>query len=126
MDKDLRIEALRFLKEWSAWMVGVETAILGFLVTLLSRDKLALGSIYIKAAAVCFGASMAFAAWSLGLIPSACERLDRDTSRVYGMRLFDTPALHWIRLGWITFMQHLFFFLGLLSITLSLVFRQIG
>jgi hypothetical protein len=126
MDKDLRVEALRFLKEWSAWMVGVETAIFGFLVTLLTRDQIALGSIYIKAAAVCFGASMAFTAWSLGLIPSICERLDRDTSGIYSMRPFNAPTLQWMRLGWVAFMQYVFFFLGLFSIILSLLYKQIG
>jgi hypothetical protein len=31
----LRLEALKLLREWSVWMVAVQTGLIGFLVSLL-------------------------------------------------------------------------------------------
>jgi hypothetical protein len=107
-------------------MVGVETALLGFLVSLLTSERIALGSVYLKGAAVCFGISIALAAWVLGAIPSVSQRLTHDAGSIYRMGLFAIPIMRHIRLGWITFFQHFFFLLGLLGLITSVLSRQIG
>jgi hypothetical protein len=107
-------------------MVSVETALLGFLVSLLASDRIALGSIYLKGAAVCFGISIALAAWVLGAIPSVSQRLTNDSDSIYRMGLFDIPIMRHLRLGWVTFFQHVFFVLGLLGLITSVLLRQIG
>jgi hypothetical protein len=125
-ETEIRITALRFMKEWSVWMVGVETALLGFLVSLLSRDMLALGSYYLKGAAICFGLSIAFAAWVLGAIPSISQRLSKETGSIYMLGLFKIPVFRHVRLGWITFLQHLFFLLGLGGLIGAVLEKQVG
>jgi hypothetical protein len=123
---ELRLAALRFLKEWSTWMVGVETLLMGFLVSLLTGDRITLGSIYLKGAVVCFGISIMIAAWLLGAIPSLSQRLPMATEGIYRMPLFSIFPLKYIRVGWVTFLQHLFFFLGMLGIVASILLKQIG
>ena len=123
---DLRLAALGFLREWSVWMVGVQTVLLGFLVSLLSRNQIALGSYYLKGAVVCFGLSIALAACVLGALPSISQRLPGREHGIYQFAVVDFPLLRRFRLGGLAFLQHLFFFLGLLGLILAILMRQIG
>lgn len=43
-DDEKVLESLKLLRGSSSWMVGVQTVILGFLITLLRTDQLKLGS----------------------------------------------------------------------------------
>lgn len=124
--RELQLAGVRLLREWSTWMVGVETALLGFLVSLLSRDMVALGSPYLKGAAICFGVSMAFAACVLGALPSVAEQLGKAERGIYAIALFDIPVVRVIRLGWLAFVQHSFFLLGLCGLIASILQRQLG
>ena len=125
-DPDRRVAALGFLREWSAWMVGVETILLGFLVTLLGDDRLALGSAWLKTAALSFGASMLFAAWVLGGIPSICERLAHRPWSIYRFPVFDLPGLRFMQLRGVAFLQHAFFVLAVAALLAAVWQRQIG
>jgi len=125
-ETELRHAALGFLREWSTWMVGVETVLLGFLVSLLTTDRIILGSIYLKGAAVCFGVSIMFVACLLGAIPSLSQRLRTATDGIYKMPLFTVTPFRYVQVGWATFFQHLFFFLGMLRLVVAFVRKQIG
>ena len=122
----LRLEALKLLREWSVWMVAVQTGLIGFLISLLLQSKIRLGSLYIKGAVICFGLSIIFAAWVLGAIPSIMQRLNSDERGIYAIGIFDLPLLRHLRLGWFSFFEHLGFLLGLLALIVSVTLREIG
>lgn len=122
----LRLEALKLLREWSVWMVAVQTGLIGFLISLLLQSQIRLGSIYIKGAVICFGLSIIFAAWVLGAIPSIIQRLNSDERGIYAIGIFDLPLLRHLRLGWFSFFEHLGFLLGLLALIVSVTLREIG
>ena len=123
---NLRLEALKLLREWAVWMVAVQTGLIGFLVSLLLENKIKLGSIYIKGTIVCFGLSIIFAALALSSIPSITQRLNFDKRGIYIIGIFDLPILRNITLGWISFFEHLGFLLGLLALIISLILGEIG
>ena len=122
----LRIEALKFLREWSVWMVAVQTGLIGFLVSLLLQGKIRLGSTYIKGAVICFGLSIVSAAWVLGAIPSIVQRLNLDRRGIYKIGIFDLPILRHLSLGWFSFFEHFGFLLGLLALIVSMTLGEIG
>ena len=122
----LRIEALKFLREWSVWMVAVQTGLTGLLVSLLLQGKIKLGSIYIKGAVICFGFSIISATCVLGAIPSIVQRLNLDRRGIYKIGIFDLPILRHLNLGWFSFFEHFGLLLGLLALIVSVTLREIG
>lgn len=67
-------------------MVGVQIAILGFLITLLNAGQLRLGSDLIKGAVTAFGVSIVCAGIVLGAIPWVLVReppVDASPKRLY-------------------------------------------
>lgn len=122
----LRLAALRFMKEWSTWLVGIEMLLLGLLVSLLTAERLALGSAFVKGAAVCFGLSIVAATSLLASVPVLTERLDGATERVQAMALRRSGRPRWMTVGRMAFVQHLFFLLGLLGLLGAVVAGQVG
>ena len=122
----LRLEALKLLREWTVWMVAVQTGLIGFLVSLLLQGKIRLGSAYIKGAVICFGLSIACAAWVLGSIPSIAQRLNHDKRGIYALGIHDLPICRHLSLGWFSFFEHFGFVLGLLALIVSVTLGEIG
>jgi len=135
LSDDPRFEALKLLKDWSTWMV-TEGVMIGFLVNALpkaltvtqtssgsqSRDlansALVLRAEGLQCAILAFAISAAMAAWVIGSLPSITQRLRKSGShRDLGAHaFFDLPILRWIPLYTLTFLQHLFFVVGILSL----------
>ena len=124
-DDERRLESLKLLRESSAWMVGVQTAIFGFLITLLTADQLKLGSHLIKGAVTAFGISIVCAGAVLGAIPWALSR-EPVPSSIRSAPLANWPLIKRIPLGWISGLQYLAFVTGIVCISSAVVFRQIG
>jgi len=121
----LRLEALKFLREWGVWIVAVQTGLISFIVSLLLQNKIKLGSVYIKGTVICFGLSIVFAALVLSSIPSITQRLNIDKRGIYVIGIFDLPILRNLTLGWVSFFEHLGFLLGLLALIVSVTLREI-
>lgn len=124
-DDERRIESLRFLRESSAWMVGVQTAIFGFLITLLNAGQLRLGSILVKGAVTAFGLSIVCAGIVLGAIPWVLVR-EPPVTRVRNAPIAAWPVLKWLSIGWTSGVQYAAFVLGILCLAAAVLDHQIG
>jgi hypothetical protein len=110
-DDERRLESLKFLRESGVWMVGVQTLILGFLVTLLGADQLALGSPLIKGAAAAFGISIVCAGIVLGLIPWVVAR---------------QSPMSLVKIGWMSGVQYVAFVVGIVLLAAAILLKQVG
>jgi hypothetical protein len=124
---DPRFESLKLLKEWSSWMVTTEGVMIGFLVNALAKappvgasntatSTLHLDLVMLQYTILAFASSIAMAAWVLGSLPSISQRLHRGPLQLGAYGIFDLPIVRWIPLCAITFLQHLFFFGGLIAL----------
>lgn len=115
----VQLEALKLLREWSAWMVAVQTALIG--VGALFPERLPqAGSCCIKLAILCFGISIASAASVLGGIPSIAQRLEGDKS-IYDISIFDLKWLKYMPLNRFCLIEHISFLLGLVALIFSVL-----
>jgi hypothetical protein len=124
MSKDTRLslEGVKLLKEWSVWMVTVELAVIAFLASGYLRDGGQLPS-WGRWVAVCFGCSIAAAAWVLSALPWIVLCLDKpEFLNFYEAPISSAPILKHIRVWNMTVAQHLLFFGGLVA----LVFGMLG
>lgn len=112
----LSVEATKLVKEWSVWMVAVQSALIAFLATATKSHKasfdltanLALGS---------FAISILAAAWVLSALPYVLIRLpEEENPNIYFMSLSSAPFLKWIPLWVMGAIQHWAFAIGLLSL----------
>ncbi|WP_445359096.1 hypothetical protein [Microbulbifer sp. ANSA005] len=126
MTEDERtLESLKLLRESSAWMVGVQTAIFGFLITLLNSGQLKLGSFLIKIAITAFGLSIVCAGIVLGAVPWVLSRKSMPSS-VQQAPIADWPLVNKISIGWVSGFQYLAFVIGLVSLGSAVIWKQIG
>ncbi|WP_444895866.1 hypothetical protein ACJJI5_03410 [Microbulbifer sp. EKSA008] len=126
MTEDERtLESLKLLRESSAWMVGVQTAIFGFLITLLNSGQLKLGSFLIKVAITAFGLSIVCAGIVLGAVPWVLSRKSMPSS-VQQAPIADWPLVNKISIGWVSGFQYLAFVIGLVSLGSAVIWKQIG
>ena len=126
MNNDERVlESLKLLRECSSWMVGVQTAIFGLLVTLLNANKIQLGSFYIKGSVIAFSLSIIFSGLVLTSIPWLLNRTPL-TLNVYKMVIFNRKVLDRLSIGLISALQYMCFVVGLMCLALSILFKQIG
>jgi hypothetical protein len=114
----LRLEALKLLKDWSVWMVTVETAAIGWLLGKVDGIQ----PDFKKFTIIAFALSIAFAAWVLSGIVSLVQRVNTEPA-LDKAGVYDLRGVRKIRFGWITFLQHLFFFAGVVLFILSLLCR---
>lgn len=112
------LESAKLMREWGAWMTTVSTAVIGANGFMLQRTG---GSDPINRewavlSVVFFAASILFAAWTLGCLPSVVSRLsDAGSSArndIYELSLFEWIPVH-VRVGAVGALQHAFFALGL-------------
>jgi hypothetical protein len=118
IDKDF--ESLKLLKDWSIWMIGVETAILGFL-GVMKHTGWEMNSFLFALTLCVFGGSILCAAWVLSSIPSVTRRLDErlEYSRY---KLYDynwLPA--WITLDRVAIAQHVLFGVGIILFVVLII-----
>jgi hypothetical protein len=126
---DPRFESLKLVQQWSSWMVTTEGVMIGFLVNAISKaappgaqtETLQLDLEALQYTILAFAISIAMAAWVLGSLPSIAQRLHRDPSRDLGAHgIFDLWLIRRIPLYAATFLQHLFFVAGLVTLFFAL------
>jgi hypothetical protein len=126
---DRKVEAAKLLKDWSVWMVTVQSGLIGFLANAVSKKSgIGLDPAGVRLTVFFFSMSILFAAWVLGNLPSVVQRLDVDESRhISDMRGFVFPFKLFPGLGFLAALvgvpmwfyglwQHSFFFAGVLSL----------
>ena len=119
------LESLKLLRESSAWMVGVQTAIFGFLITLLGAGQLKLGSNLIKGTVTAFGLSIVCAGIVLGAVPWVLSRKTMPPS-VHKAPIADWPLIKNISIGSVSGLQYLAFVVGMVSLASAVICKQIG
>ena len=124
-DDERTLESLKLLRESSAWMVGVQTAIFGFLITLLNAGQLKLGSILIKGAVTAFGASIVCAGVVLGSIPWVLSS-NPLPAPVRNAPVANWPVIKGISIGWVSTLQYLAFVVGLVCLAAAMLGKQLG
>jgi hypothetical protein len=124
-DDERTLESLKLLRESSSWMVGVQTAIFGFLITLLSSGQLKLGSFLIKGAVTSFGLSIICAGVILGAIPWVLNRKPIVLS-IRAAPIANWPIINKISIGWISGLQYIAFVVGLICIASAVILKQVG
>ena len=124
-DDERILESLKLLRESSAWMVGVQTAIFGFLITLLNEGQLKLGSFLIKGAITSFAVSIVCAGIVLGAVPWVLSRKSMPIS-VQQAPIADWPIANKISIGWVSGLQYIAFVIGLASLASAVIWKQIG
>ncbi|SEM20740.1 hypothetical protein SAMN04489760_106157 [Syntrophus gentianae] len=113
-------DAMDLMKDWATWMSGIETAILGALGYLV-KDGVQKKLVFPVICVVTFvGFALICSSYLLASIPSVLLRIDSGTNLdkstvfdVYEMSLFNWTTS--ITLGYIAALQHVFWFLGLIS-----------
>lgn len=117
----LNIEATKLLKEWSVWMVGVQSALIGFLATSTPTQS-GNPTIAINISLVCFAVSVLAAAWVLSALPYVVIRLlEEGNPNIYYMRLSGSLILNRIPLWLMGAIQHWAFALGVISLVFGKV-----
>lgn len=124
-DDERTLASLKLLRESSAWMVGVQTAIFGFLVTLLNAGNLALGSSLIKGALIAFLLSIVLAAVVLGAVPWVL-RWEKLPVPVRKAPIVDWPVLNRITIGVVSSLQYASFVGGIGLLAAAIVRHQFG
>jgi hypothetical protein len=95
--------ALNALKDWSAWLVGIQAAVLGLAGLSIGKDGSLVaadakaGRLFLRVAIVAFAGSIFCATWVLGAIPSIVLRLGRtpEDDNFYHMPISGAPAFEW-------------------------------
>jgi len=90
--------AMELLKDWSIWMVGLETGILG-LVTFIGGKEgfFKLEEKWARRAIFLFATSIFFATWVLAALPSILMRMQAATDNFYRMGMFEwLPIPLWV------------------------------
>ena len=114
--------SIELIKEWSIWLVGIQTTAIGLLATLYEKGALEpFSKTLISVSVLLFALSILFASWTLGALPDLVSRMDPDSQAVH-----DLPAFRKLCVPlWVfTAIQHWCFIFGILSFALSVVTRM--
>ena len=118
--------ALGALKDWSTWLVGLQTGAVGLSSFVVGKDAgVGLNVCSLKVGVVFFGLSVVFATFVLASIPDIARRMpDNPSASFYHMALFDqgwwSPFSH-IPLWVFTLAQHFLFLFGLICVVVAIV-----
>jgi hypothetical protein len=108
------LESLKLLKEWSTWLVTIQTGLLSFLATAKNLGVF-VASDFFLATVICTALSILMGAWVLSSIPSVVRRVD-DSRKYEDFRLYDVCCIpSWLTLNIVAITQHVFFFAGIIS-----------
>jgi hypothetical protein len=124
-DDERTLESLKLLRESSSWMFGVQTAIFGYLITLLQANKLMLGSFLIKGAVTAFGLSIVCAGVVLGAVPWVLNRKPVPTS-FRNAPIANWPLVKGVSIGLASGLQYSAFVVGLVCLASAVIWKQIG
>ena len=117
--EQLAIESLKLLKDWSIWMVTVQTALLGFLGA-LPKLSIVVNKTLLRLTVALFTISILLAAWVLSSIPSVVRRIDNCFNYV-DAKLYDINWLPaWLTLNCVAIFQHLAFAIGMIFFAIGI------
>lgn len=112
----LSVEATKLVKEWSVWMVAVQSALIGFLATATKSQNASL-ELTVQIALGCFAISVLAAAWVLSALPYILIRLpEHEDPNIYFMSLSSVPVLRRIPMWLMGAVQHWAFAIGLIAL----------
>ena len=112
--------ALQLLKDWSIWLVSLQTASLGLVTFIGGKEGLIkLDARWARFAIICFALSIVAATWVLAALPSIFMRMQDDAENFYKIGMFEWPPFKWVPLWVFTFLEHILFVLGILFFMLS-------
>jgi hypothetical protein len=118
----LNVEATKLVKEWSVWMVAVQSALVGFLAT-AAKTQSGIHEFTVQVALICFVISVLAAAWVLSALPYVLIRLlEEEDQNIYFMNLSSAPLLKHIPVWLMGAIQHWAFAVGLLFLVGGRVF----
>ncbi|HXD31635.1 MAG TPA: hypothetical protein VN643_10985 [Pyrinomonadaceae bacterium] len=108
MEANTALTALDQLKDWSTWLVGIQTGALGLIAVIANpKSTFTYGGRGAKWTVVCLGLSTFFATWVLAAIPSITLRV-KPTDNIYSISVFEwlpiplwgfTAAQHWFTMA---------------------------
>jgi hypothetical protein len=114
VEYDSAMEAMKLLKEWAIWISTIQTGLLAFLGYFYKKQCVATFHWPTFVAAGCFCISLLSATLLLGALPALMRKLKKDTqgeeNDFYESHIFNSIP---IKLGYLSFIEHLFFFIGL-------------
>jgi hypothetical protein len=128
MESEMKNEipsALTFLKDWSIWLVSLQTGALGVTSFVVGKgSSLRLNTHLLKIALVWFALSIVCASFVLAALPDIALRLPHEASNnFYNMKIFDqspySPFSH-TPLWLYTTTQHWFFIFGLFCVVMAI------
>ena len=111
--------AMELLKDWSIWMVGLETGILG-LVTFIGGKEgfFKLHEKWARLAIIFFAGSIFFATWVLAALPDILLRMQSESENFYRMGIFSwLPVPLWV----VSSIQHWAFVIGVFFFMFSII-----
>lgn len=118
---EIQLKALDLLKDWSTWLVAIQTGALG-LISLSGQDKTSIKPGWAYAVLICFAVSIITATFVLGGIPSIVQRLPQSEEKnIYHIPIFE----RWPRLWYFTFVEHVSFLLGVVLFVIAFTTRNV-
>jgi hypothetical protein len=116
MEGDKLPDAFDLLKNWSIWLVGVQTAVLGLVSFLAGKEgSFRLNEKLARLAIFCFAGSIIMATWVLGGLPTIALSITSPRENFYALPPINwwvfkrvplwvyTAAQHWLFIGGIIF-----------------------
>lgn len=114
---------ITLLKEWSIWLVGIQTSAIGLLsLTAGRKGSYPFEKKWLRLAIIAFTLSILTASWTLSSLPEIISRLPSPNANFHDMRMFRLcPLPLWVA----TSVQHWFFMAGIVFFALA-VMKKIG
>jgi predicted cobalt transporter CbtA len=123
-----QIEAAKLLKDWSTWLVTVQTAALGLITIFFGRDQALQRNCWSVLMVFFFALSICVATFVLGSLPSIIQHIP-PKNYLHDMVYFTLPVVGWrVTLGVVAGIQHAMFLAGVFCLASYLIstFRATG
>lgn len=117
-----QLEAIKFLKDWSTWMAGIQAALIAYLSS-AATTPFPGPSFPIRSTLFFFTASIVFAGLLLGGLPAIIEEEPPETFTSVYERQLRLSGMPTYRVGSLVIGQHACFLLGLLTLLIDIMFR---
>ena len=118
------IKAAELAKDWSCWLVGLQTALISVIAIAVGKPHDAFFKVSstgcLHASVVLFALSIAVATWILCGIPTIVQRISETTKDVFSVSLFSwLPVPLWVA----TTSQHWLFVSGIILFAFAVAFK---
>lgn len=123
MDMDKLPPAMELLKDWSIWLVGLQTGILGLITFISGKDGFfKLEEKWARRAIFFIGASIFFATWVLAMLPPILLRMRSMGGNIYTIDFYNMSITEWLPIPlWVfSSLQHWLFLIGVFFLMLSI------